>query len=60
MELNEKLQQSRIVDAVIKTQSECANAGFRDFGFESESECVGYVARRGPTPVAAATRPSAP
>jgi CubicO group peptidase (beta-lactamase class C family) len=39
-----------IADAVIKTQNDCANTGFRDFGFESERHCVTYIADRGPTP----------
>jgi CubicO group peptidase (beta-lactamase class C family) len=52
-----------IADAVVKTRNECTNSGFREFGFESESQCVAYVARRAATPagpLASTTGPSNP
>jgi hypothetical protein len=39
-----------IAAAVIQTQAECANDGFRSYGFDSESQCTSYVAQRGATP----------
>jgi hypothetical protein len=52
-----------IADAVVKNQNECANSGFRDYGFESETQCVSYVGGGGVTPAgphAPATRPRTP
>jgi CubicO group peptidase (beta-lactamase class C family) len=37
-----------ITAAVIGTQRDCANNGWRTYGFDGESECVAYVSRRGP------------
>jgi CubicO group peptidase (beta-lactamase class C family) len=52
-----------IADAVVNSQNECANSGFRDYGFESESQCVSYVGGRRATPagpLAPPTRPRIP
>jgi hypothetical protein len=51
-----------IADAVIKTRTECTSS-FRDFGFESESQCAAYVERRKATPsgpVESVTRANTP
>ena len=36
-----------IADAVVQTRSDCRNSGWRDYGFEDESQCLTYVGRRG-------------
>ena len=38
---------AEIADAVVQTQSDCRNSGWRDYGFEGESQCLTYVGRRG-------------
>jgi CubicO group peptidase (beta-lactamase class C family) len=44
-------QLARMVgDAVVKTSSDCANNGWRDYGFDGEEQCTSYVARRGTAP----------
>jgi CubicO group peptidase (beta-lactamase class C family) len=39
-----------IADAVVQTSNDCMNNAWRDYSFEGESQCVAYVAQRGPTP----------
>jgi len=39
-----------IADAVVKTANDCANNGWREYGFDGESACTTYVAQRGMTP----------
>ena len=36
----------QIVDAVVITESECEGAGWRDYGFDGESQCRAYVEER--------------
>ncbi len=38
---------AEIADAVVRTQSDCRNGGWHDYGFEGESQCLTYVGRRG-------------
>ena len=38
---------AKIVDAVVKTQNDCKNSGWRRYGFDSEILCETYVAQRG-------------
>ena len=38
---------AEIADAVVQTQSDCGNSGWRDYGFEDESQCLTYVGDRG-------------
>lgn len=38
---------AKIVGAVVKTQSDCKNSGWRRYGFDSEILCETYVAQRG-------------
>jgi CubicO group peptidase (beta-lactamase class C family) len=47
-----------IAEAVIANPGQCASTGFRDFGFESESDCTAYVNRRGAAPAMPAPAPT--
>ena len=38
---------ARIADAVIKTQGDCVDSSWRDYGFDSETQCRDYVDGRG-------------
>lgn len=38
---------AQIVDTVVKTQGDCRGSGWRNYGFDGESECLTYVAQRG-------------
>lgn len=38
---------AQIVETVVRTTSDCVGAGWRDYGFDSESQCRAYVDRRG-------------
>ena len=41
----------RIADAVVQTQSDCRNNGWRAYGFDGERQCVSYVEARGARPL---------
>ena len=37
---------AEIADAVVQAESDCRNSGWRDYGFEGESQCLTYVGHR--------------
>jgi CubicO group peptidase (beta-lactamase class C family) len=37
---------AEIADAVVQSESDCRSSGWRDYGFEGESQCLTYVGHR--------------